>query len=69
VRTYVHGTIYSLLSRKCFQDLAQECGLPDMLAAGAMPLAHVISDGSKHAPCQLQRVCSHTVSACWQRGL
>lgn len=36
VRTYVHGTYYSLLSRKHFQDLAHECGLADMLSAGVI---------------------------------
>jgi hypothetical protein len=36
VRTYVHGTYYSLLSRKYFQDLAHERGLADMLMAGVL---------------------------------
>lgn len=36
VRTYVHGTYYSLLSRKHFQDLAHERGLADMFMAGVL---------------------------------
>ena len=33
VRTYVNGTIYSLLSRHTFKTQAHERGLPDMLTA------------------------------------
>lgn len=33
VRTYVNGTIYSLLSRSFFKTQAHERGLPDMLAS------------------------------------
>lgn len=33
VRTYVNGTMYSLLSRSFFKTQAHERGLPDMLAS------------------------------------
>ena len=43
VRTYVNGTLYSLLTRQAFKDRAHALGLPEMLQCLADVTPHLSS--------------------------